>query len=64
MGKKIYVLIVDDSSNILSSGPDIEVMAMASNPFVVASKMRQQVPDVITLDVEMHRTDGITFLRK
>lgn len=71
MGKKIKVLIVDDSalvrnalSDVLSSDPDIEVMATASDPFVAANKMRSAVPDVITLDVEMPRMDGITFLRK
>ncbi|WP_022664968.1 protein-glutamate methylesterase/protein-glutamine glutaminase [Desulfospira joergensenii] len=71
MGKKIRVLIVDDSalvrnalSEVLSSDPDIEIMATASDPFIAAAKMRDEVPDVITLDVEMPRMDGITFLRK
>ncbi len=71
MNKKISVLIVDDSalvrdalSEIISSDPDIEVMATASDPFIAAAKMKTRVPDVITLDVEMPRMDGITFLRK
>ncbi len=71
MGKKIKVLIVDDSalvrnalSKVLSSDPDIEIMGMASDPFVAAAKMKQAIPDVITLDVEMPRMDGITFLKK
>ena len=68
---KIRVLIVDDSAvvrqtmaDILSSDPQIEVMATASDPFIAADRMREEVPDVITLDVEMPRMDGITFLHK
>jgi two-component system chemotaxis response regulator CheB len=71
MGKKIKVLVVDDSalvrqtlSGILSSDPDIEVMDTAADPYIAAKKLREDVPDVITLDVEMPRMDGITFLRK
>ena len=71
MTKKIKVLIVDDSAvvrqtlaDILSSDPQIEVMAVAADPFVAAEKMRLAVPDVITLDVEMPRMDGLTFLHK
>lgn len=71
MGKKITVLVVDDSamvrqtlSDILSSDPDIEVVGTASDPFVAAKRLEQVVPDVITLDVEMPRMDGITFLKK
>ncbi|MBT1075918.1 protein-glutamate methylesterase/protein-glutamine glutaminase [Geobacter grbiciae] len=69
--KKIKVLIVDDSAvvrqtmaDILASDPHIEVMAPAADPFIAAERMREQVPDVITLDVEMPRMDGITFLKK
>lgn len=69
--KTIKVLVVDDSalvrqtlSDILSSDPDIEVMGTAQDPFVAAEKLRRQAPDVITLDVEMPRMDGITFLQK
>ena len=71
MSKKIRVLIVDDSAvvrqtlaEILCSDPRIEVMATASDPFVAADKIYHEVPDVITLDVEMPRMDGITFLEK
>jgi two-component system chemotaxis response regulator CheB len=71
MAKKLRVLVVDDSasvrrtmSDILSSDPGIEVMGAASDPFVAARMMQDEVPDVITLDVEMPRMDGITFLRK
>jgi two-component system chemotaxis response regulator CheB len=68
---KIRVLVVDDSAlvrqtlcAILESDPDIEVMATASDPLAAAEVLRQQVPDVITLDIEMPRMDGLTFLRK
>ncbi|MGD1093844.1 MAG: chemotaxis response regulator protein-glutamate methylesterase [Bryobacteraceae bacterium] len=69
--EKIRVLIVDDSalvrqtlSEILSSDPLIEVIGTASDPFVAAERISEQVPDVITLDIEMPRMDGLTFLRK
>jgi two-component system chemotaxis response regulator CheB len=68
---KIRVLIVDDSalvrqtlSEVLSSDPLIEVIGTASDPFVAAERINEQVPDVITLDIEMPRMDGLTFLRK
>jgi len=71
MAKKIRVLIVDDSAvvrqtlaEILSSDREIEVMATAADPFIAAERLRHDVPDVITLDVEMPRMDGITFLQK
>jgi len=71
MDTKIKVLIVDDSSvvrqtlsEILSSDPDIEVIGTASDPYVAVERIDRQVPDVITLDVEMPRMDGITFLQK
>lgn len=68
---KIRVLIVDDSAvvrrtlrDVLSSDPEIEVVATAGDPFVVADRISEQVPDVITLDIEMPRMDGLTFLKK
>jgi len=71
MAKKIRVLIVDDSASVrqvmtqvLSADPDIEIMGVAADPFVAAKKIQEEIPDVITLDVEMPRMDGITFLRK
>ena len=71
MENKISVLIVDDSAivrqtltDILQSDPAIEVMATAPDPFIAAQKIAKQVPDVITLDVEMPRMDGLTFLQK
>ncbi|MBE7733195.1 protein-glutamate methylesterase/protein-glutamine glutaminase [Devosia faecipullorum] len=69
--EKIQVLIVDDSasvrttlSDIISADPDLEVMATASDPYVAVERIRQQVPDVIFLDIELPRMDGLTFLRK
>ena len=69
--RKIRVLIVDDSavvrrtlSDVLSSDPEIEVIATAADPYVAAERIREQVPDVITLDIEMPRMDGLTFLQK
>ncbi len=71
MAAKIRVLIIDDSatvrqtlSSILSSDPAIEVMGTAADPFAAARRIAEETPDVITLDVEMPRMDGITFLRK
>ncbi|MEH3038065.1 MAG: chemotaxis response regulator protein-glutamate methylesterase [Sphingomonas adhaesiva] len=69
--KKIRVLIIDDSASvrqamtaILSADPQIEVIAAAADPFAAARHIQNEIPDVITLDVEMPRMDGITFLRK
>jgi two-component system chemotaxis response regulator CheB len=68
---KIRVLIVDDSavvrqslSDVLSRDPQIEVIGTAGDPFAAAEKIREQVPDVITLDIEMPRMDGLTFLEQ
>src|SRR5579859_3975113 len=69
--EKTRVLIVDDSAlvrqtltQVLSSDPAIEVIGTASDPFAAAEKISEQTPDVITLDIEMPRMDGLTFLRK
>lgn len=71
VSRRIKVLIVDDSAvvrqtlkDILSSDPEIEVVGAAADPFLAADKINADRPDVITLDVEMPRMDGITFLRK
>ncbi|MBF0562167.1 MAG: chemotaxis response regulator protein-glutamate methylesterase [Alphaproteobacteria bacterium] len=71
MAGKIKVLIVDDSAvvrqvltDVLQSDPEISVIATASDPFVAADRIEREMPDVITLDVEMPRMDGITFLEK
>lgn len=67
----IRVLIVDDSivvqrvlAKVLSADPSIEVIGTAPDPYIARDKIVQLKPDVITLDVEMPRMDGITFLRK
>jgi two-component system chemotaxis response regulator CheB len=69
--RKIRVLIVDDSavvrqslSDVLSADPQIEVIGTAGDPFVAAERIREQIPDVITLDIEMPRMDGLTFLQQ
>jgi len=69
--KKIKVMVVDDSAlvrkvmtEVLTSDPEIEVIAQANDPIFAIKKMKEQMPDVITLDVEMPRMDGITFLKK
>lgn len=71
MNKKVRVLIVDDSASvrqtmkaILEEDGEIEVIGTAADPFAAARIIQSQIPDVITLDVEMPRMDGITFLRK
>ena len=68
---KIRVLIVDDSAvvrqtlkEILDSDPEIEVIGAAGDPFAAAERIAEQAPDVITLDIEMPRMDGLTFLKK
>jgi two-component system chemotaxis response regulator CheB len=70
-GSRIKVLVVDDSavvrkifSEALSREEDIEVVGTAPDPFVARDKIVQLKPDVITLDVEMPRMDGLTFLKK
>ena len=67
---KIRALIVDDSAlmrslltEILSAAPDIEVVGTAQDPYIAREKIKALNPDVLTLDVEMPRMDGLTFLR-
>ncbi len=67
----IKVLIIDDSAvvrqtltSILSSDPEIEVIATAADPLIAMKKLETITPDVITLDIEMPRMDGLTFLRQ
>ncbi len=69
--KKIRVLIIDDSavmrkflSETLSKAKRIEVVATALDPFIAVDKIKRFNPDVLTLDVEMPRMDGLTFLSK
>jgi two-component system chemotaxis response regulator CheB len=68
---KIKVLIVDDSalirsvmSEIISSQPDMEVVGVAPDPLVARELIKQTNPDVLTLDVEMPKMDGLDFLEK
>jgi len=69
--RDIKVLIVDDSaivrkilSEALAGEPDIEVVGTAPDPYVARDKILNLEPDVLTLDIEMPRMDGLTFLRK
>jgi len=71
MRKAIKVLIVDDSAMIreflrsaLDAEPDIRVVGTASDPYFARDKLKSLTPDVITLDIEMPRMDGLTFLTK
>lgn len=68
---KIRVIIIDDSavirnlfSDMLKDVPDIEVVAVAEDPFDAREKIKALNPDVITLDIEMPKMDGISFLEK
>jgi two-component system chemotaxis response regulator CheB len=68
---KIKVMVIDDSAvvrqtlqDILDADPGIEVVAVAQDPYIAVEKLRKIEPDVITLDVEMPRMDGVTFLKK
>jgi two-component system chemotaxis response regulator CheB len=69
MERKIRVLVVDDSafvrqliSRMLAEDPRIEVVGTAPDPYVAREKIKQLNPDVLTLDVEMPKMDGVTFL--
>ena len=70
MANKIKVLIIDDSAlvrklltEILTEDPSIDVIGTAQDPFIAREKIKQLKPDVLTLDVEMPKMDGITFLK-
>ncbi len=69
--RPIRVLIVDDSATVrqvftkeLARDPEIEVIGTAPDPYVARDKIVELKPDVVTLDIEMPRMDGLTFLRK
>ena len=71
MVNKVKVLIVDDSAVVrkilsmgLSKDREIEVVGTAADPFIARDKIISLKPDVITLDVEMPRMDGISFLQR
>lgn len=68
---KLRVLVIDDSavvrdalSSLINSHDQMEVMGVAGDPFEAAERIKGELPDVITLDIEMPRMDGITFLRR
>ena len=67
--RKIRVLIIDDSAVVrrmaadaLTADPEIEVVGTAVDPYAARDKIKELNPDVITLDIEMPRMDGLTFL--
>jgi two-component system, chemotaxis family, protein-glutamate methylesterase/glutaminase len=71
MAKKIRVIIVDDSqvmrdliAQIVRAEPDMEVAATAQDPYDAREKIKALSPDVVLLDIEMPRMDGLTFLEK
>src|SRR6188768_1400242 len=70
MKKSIKVLVIDDSAlvrqtltEIINSDSQLEVVGTAADPFFAAQKIKSAIPDVITLDIEMPRMDGLTFLK-
>ena len=71
MKNKIKVLIIDDSAlirqtltKVLSSDEKIEVIGVAADPYIAVNKLKTEKPDVITLDIQMPKMDGLTFLKK
>jgi two-component system chemotaxis response regulator CheB len=69
--KKIKVLIVDDSAlvrqtltQIFNSDPELEVIGAVADPYFAVNRIKEEEPDVISLDIEMPRMDGLTFLKK
>lgn len=68
--RPVRVLVVDDSAlirqlmtELLGADPDIEVVGTAADPYIARDKIKRLAPDVLTLDIEMPRMDGLTFLR-
>ncbi|WP_133479729.1 protein-glutamate methylesterase/protein-glutamine glutaminase [Cognatilysobacter segetis] len=69
-GRPVRVLVVDDSAlirqlmtELLAADPGIQVVGAAADPFIAREKIKQLQPDVLTLDIEMPRMDGLTFLQ-
>lgn len=66
--EKIRVLVVDDSALVLKNGlnryEDIDVVGVANDPYEARDRIAQLQPDVLTLDVEMSRMNGVEFLRR
>lgn len=69
--RKIKVLIVDDSAlirsslkEVISTFPEFNVIGTAADPYIAVHKMKEEKPDIITLDIQMPKMDGITFLKK
>ena len=70
MSEPIRVMVVDDSAvvrqtltSLFDESPEFEVVATAGDPYIAAKKLTQVVPDVMTLDIEMPRMDGLSFLK-
>jgi two-component system chemotaxis response regulator CheB len=70
-GRKIRVLVIDDSAIVrkiltdaISAESDLEVVGTAPDPYIARDKILSLKPDVLTLDIEMPRMDGLTFLKK
>jgi two-component system chemotaxis response regulator CheB len=70
MKRSIKVLVIDDSAlvrqtltEVINSDSQLEVIGTAGDPYLAANKIRSEIPDVITLDIEMPRMDGLTFLK-
>lgn len=70
MKRSVKVLVIDDSplvrqtlTEIINGDDDLEVIGTAADPYFAARKIKETIPDVITLDIEMPRMDGITFLK-
>ncbi|MGL1891690.1 MAG: chemotaxis response regulator protein-glutamate methylesterase [Spirochaetaceae bacterium] len=71
MDNIIKIMIVDDSAvvrstfaEIISNEKDIDILSTAADPYIAAKKLQENIPDVIILDIEMPRMDGLTFLKK
>ena len=71
MKKNIKILIVDDSllvrktlAEVFRSDDELEVIGEAIDPYMAVKELKKMAPDVITLDIEMPKMDGITFLKK